>query len=192
MCRAPLVCLVLLPLLWVSGCDRKDTRAPAKQAPSAARDASGGSPTAPSRDPEPKAAPTDDDDTWAFIDDPAELGVDPGLTAKARVLWDTRCAHCHGIHGGDGPSKKGFDPKPANFQSDQWQEANTDDHIRKVVLEGGERYGLSPAMGANLDLRDKPELMDEIVRLLRGFPYWSGRAPVPAPHDAPAKGATGQ
>lgn len=152
--------------------------------------AAAASPDSPGAAPAPAAAPNAPDEdppetsAWAYVDDPADLGVDPGLAAKARVIWDTRCAHCHGIHGGEGGRKDAFDPKPANFQSETWQEKSHDDHIRRVVLEGGKKYGLSEAMGANLDLREHPEVMDALVELLRGFPYWSGAVPVPKNGEA--------
>jgi mono/diheme cytochrome c family protein len=125
-------------------------------------------------------APTSDDDAPGFVDDPAELDVDPAVAAKAKVLWDTRCARCHGPYGdGGGAAGKGLEPPPRNFHEGKWQAEAADAHIKKVILDGGAAAGLSPAMGANVDLRDKPELLEQLVVILRGLPHWR-----PAPTDS--------
>ncbi|MEZ4382968.1 MAG: c-type cytochrome [Nannocystaceae bacterium] len=128
--------------------------------------------------PEPALAdasetPTGDDEAPGFIDDPAELDVDPAIAAKAKALWDTRCARCHGPYGdGDGAAGKGLEPPPRNFHEGKWQAEAADAHIKKVILGGGAAAGLSPSMGANVDLRDKPELVEQLVVILRGLPHW--------------------
>ncbi|MCA9638142.1 MAG: hypothetical protein KC420_19070, partial [Myxococcales bacterium] len=65
--------------------------------------------------------------------------------------------------------------------------AAADAHIKKVILEGGPSSGLSPAMTAHLELRDRPELLEQLVIILRGLPHWK---PAPegslTPEGAPA------
>jgi len=132
------------------------------------------------RDPQPSKAIAGDpvpeltiEDPPGFIDDPAELGVDPAVAAKAKVLWDTHCARCHGPSGdGKGSDGEALDPAPRNFHRHAWQASAADEHIKKVILEGGAASGLSPAMAANVDLQGQPELVEQMVLLLRGFPHW--------------------
>ena len=108
-----------------------------------------------------------------YEDAPGELDTDPALAAKAKVVWDTRCARCHGAYGqGKKPGEAGFDPPPKDFRDPKWQAATPDEHIKKVILQGGLPTGKSPAMPANLDLRNDPALLDELVRILRGLPHW--------------------
>lgn len=134
------------------------------------------------------------DDPPGFVDDPQELNVDPALAAKAKALWDTGCARCHGAYGdGKGSDGKTLDPAPRNFHQRAWQANVADEHIKKVILQGGSASGLSPAMVANLELQSQPELLEQVIVLLRGFPHWKpapagsidpGGAPVdPTPSD---------
>lgn len=138
--------------------------------------------------PTPAPAPAAEvDEDAGYVDDPAELGVDPMLAAKAKVIWDTRCAPCHGDYGtGKGPQGAPLDPPPRNFHEGKWQRAAADEHIKKVILEGGPAVGLSPAMTAHPELRDKPELVEQLVVILRGLPHWK-----PAPKDSPGPSAPG-
>ncbi len=113
------------------------------------------------------------EDPPGFIDDPAEQHVDPTIAAKAKVLWDTSCARCHGPYGdGKGPAGEKLDPPPRNFHRRAWQASTADAHIKRVILEGGPATGLSPSMVAHIELQSQPELLDQVVLLLRGFPHW--------------------
>jgi len=125
-----------------------------------------------------KTAPQTVDDPPGFVDDPQELNVDPTIAAKAKALWDTGCARCHGAYGdGKGSDGKILDPAPRNFHQRAWQANVADEHIKKVILQGGSASGLSPAMVANLELQSQPELLEQVIVLLRGFPHWK---PAPA------------
>ncbi|HGG56830.1 MAG TPA: c-type cytochrome, partial [Nannocystis exedens] len=125
-----------------------------------------------------KQSPAPVDDPPGFIDDPAELHVDPTIAAKAKILWETSCAKCHGPYGdGKGPAGEKLDPPPRNFHRRTWQANTADEHIKRVILQGGPATGLSPAMVAHIELQSQPELLDQVVLLLRGFPHWK---PAPA------------
>ena len=59
------------------------------------------------------------------------------------------CGACHGPEGhGDGPAAAALNPKPRSLDDTEWQESVDDDHIRKVIVEGGAAVGLSPMMTA--------------------------------------------
>lgn len=117
-----------------------------------------------------------------YLDDPAELADDPAVAARAKVIWDTRCARCHGREGhGAGKAGKGLATKPRDFHDAKWQADTPDEHIRRVIIEGGAAAGLDPAMANNEDLRGQPKLVDELVEVLRGLPHWKPRAKAPKP-----------
>lgn len=91
-------------------------------------------------------------------------------TEEARSLFDTRCAACHGAQGrGDGAAAASLTPKPRNYHDPAWQTATTDEGIAKAILQGGASVGKSPIMPANPDLKDKPAVVTELVKIIRGF-----------------------
>jgi mono/diheme cytochrome c family protein len=66
--------------------------------------------------------------------------VDP-ITKKYNQL----CATCHGATGeGNGPAGSALKPPPRNFVT--WAGNVTDEHIAKVIREGGPAVGLSASM----------------------------------------------
>jgi mono/diheme cytochrome c family protein len=100
-------------------------------------------------------------------DDGSKAG---GATADADKIWQTRCVTCHGTEGlGDGPSAVGLDPKPRSFKDKKWQAEATDDGVKKAIIEGGAAVGKSALMAPNPDLKDKPEVVDALVKKVRGF-----------------------
>lgn len=93
-----------------------------------------------------------------------------GAAAEAHQLFATVCSTCHGATGGgDGPAAGSLDPKPRNYSDPAWQASVTDDDIKKIILEGGQAVGKSPMMPAQMQLRDKPAVVDELVKIIRGF-----------------------
>jgi mono/diheme cytochrome c family protein len=101
---------------------------------------------------------------------PAPPPPPPDPVADARTVFDTRCVVCHGNHGaGDGPGAAALNPKPRAFADPAWQASVTDEHIKKTIVEGGAAVGKSVAMAANPDLRDKPEELTALVKIVRDF-----------------------
>lgn len=94
-----------------------------------------------------------------------------GLASPAaEKLFATRCVVCHGPTGiGDGPGAAVLDPKPRAFSDPAWQASATDDRIFKTIVEGGPAMGKSAGMPPNPDLADKPEVVKELVRIVRAF-----------------------
>ena len=94
----------------------------------------------------------------------------PSPTEEARNTFKTVCATCHGENGtGDGPGAAALNPKPRNYTDKAWQASVTDDQITKTILMGGAAVGKSPAMPAQPQLRDKPEVVAALVRIVRTF-----------------------
>jgi mono/diheme cytochrome c family protein len=134
-------------VLGVSGCTSKDA-APAEPAPA-----------------EPKAAEPAPAPTPAPAAEPAG---DP--VAEAQGIYKDRCTVCHGATGkGDGDGSAALDPKPRDFTEAEWQSSVTDDHLQKIIVYGGAGVGKSPTMPANPDLDAKPEVVAELVKLIRGL-----------------------
>jgi hypothetical protein len=83
---------------------------------------------------------------------------------EADSVWQMRCTPCHGAAGkGDGAAAAALNPKPRDFSLADWQKSVTDEHVEKVIVEGGQSVGLSMMMTANPDLASKPD----VVRALR-------------------------
>lgn len=89
---------------------------------------------------------------------------------EAHQLFTTVCATCHGATGhGDGAAAANLNPKPRNYTDKAWQASVTDDNIRQIILLGGAGVGKSAAMPAQVQLKDKPLVVEELVKLVRGF-----------------------
>jgi mono/diheme cytochrome c family protein len=89
---------------------------------------------------------------------------------EAQVMYDTKCAVCHGPGGaGNGPSADSFNPRPHDHTDPAWQASVTDDQIREIILKGGVHLGKSPGMPSHTLLRDRPEVLEGLVKIVRGF-----------------------
>lgn len=96
--------------------------------------------------------------------------VSPAAKAEARKIWADRCANCHGQTGmGDGPGAKALPVKPRAFADSTWQSQVTDEHIAKVITDGGKVVGLDANMAANPDLLAKPEVVQALVHKIRSL-----------------------
>lgn len=89
---------------------------------------------------------------------------------EAQVLFANVCATCHGADGtGNGVASESLPVKPRNYTDAEWQKATTDDEIKKIILEGGKAVGKSELMPPQTQLKDKPAVLDELVKIIRGF-----------------------
>jgi mono/diheme cytochrome c family protein len=94
--------------------------------------------------------------------------ADAAYTAK--TLFQNKCVVCHGSVGtGDGPGAAALNPKPRAFADAAWQGSVSDEQIENTILMGGAAVGKSPAMPGNPDLQAKPEVVKELVKIVRGF-----------------------
>jgi mono/diheme cytochrome c family protein len=101
-------------------------------------------------------------------DAPAAPPADPAVAAQS--VFKMKCVVCHGDHGaGDGPGAAAIEPKPRAFADAAWQASVTDEHLKKIILEGGPAVGKSPAMPPNPDLKGKDEVVSALVKMIRDF-----------------------
>lgn len=101
----------------------------------------------------------------------ARNGAAPrGEPSEAERLFMTVCATCHGPEGrGDGPASDSLNPKPRDYSDKAWQASVTDDDLRNIIVNGGQAVGKSAMMPANPQLKNQPEVVTGLVRLIRGF-----------------------
>jgi len=72
-----------------------------------------------------------------------------GDAAKGKEVFQNTCASCHGPEGkGDGVAAAALDPKPRNLTDAAYMSTKTNEHLYKVISEGGASVGLSPMMAA--------------------------------------------
>ncbi len=89
---------------------------------------------------------------------------------QAAAMFGTVCATCHGSEGkGDGPAAASLNPKPRNYTDPAWQASVTDDDLKKTILLGGQGVGKSPMMPGQPQLKDQPEVLDGLVKIIRDF-----------------------
>jgi mono/diheme cytochrome c family protein len=96
--------------------------------------------------------------------------IPPAAMQEAEQIYKTRCTTCHGASGkGDGPAGAVLNPKPRDLGDPVWQKSVTDEHIEKIVLNGGPSVGKSPLMPANPDLSAKPDVIKALRVLVRNL-----------------------
>ena len=92
------------------------------------------------------------------------------ISEKAQQMFNTMCATCHGADGtGNGPAAESLSVKPRNYTDAAWQASVTDDLLKQTIVLGGQGMGKSPLMPGNPQLKDDPETLDGLVRIIRGF-----------------------
>ena len=60
-------------------------------------------------------------------------------------------------------------PKPRNYTDAAWQASVTDEDLKMTILKGGMATGKSPSMPGNPQLEGQPEVLDGLVKIIRGF-----------------------
>lgn len=92
------------------------------------------------------------------------------IPEQAQQMFATVCATCHGMDGtGNGPASQTLDPKPRNYTDAAWQDSVTDDELRKTIVKGGMAVGKSAMMPGNPQLEQQPEILEGLVKIIRGF-----------------------
>lgn len=122
--------------------------------------------------PEPAAAPQElEKPAQPAAPAEAPAAAPAAATAQsAEEVFKTRCVMCHGESGkGDGAAAAALNPKPRNYTDAEWQKSVTDEQIKKTITGGGASVGKSAIMPAQPDLANQPEVLDGLVKIIRGF-----------------------
>jgi mono/diheme cytochrome c family protein len=94
--------------------------------------------------------------------------------SKGKALYQQYCSACHGKQGkGDGPAAAAMHPKPRNHSDGNYMNALSDDHLMKVVSEGGQAVNRSPLMPSWKGALNPQQIRDLIayLRTLAVPPY---------------------
>lgn len=82
----------------------------------------------------------------AYAGEEFKINGDP---EKGKALYQLHCMSCHGMSGaGDGGCSSTLKQKPRALNDKAYMDSLTDEHIFKVIKDGGASAGLSDVMGA--------------------------------------------
>jgi len=100
-----------------------------------------------------------------YVSRPSETGAQPDSAerlAKAKPVYVTHCAQCHGADGqGDPAMLIALKPPPRDFRERPWKNPITSTAIRHVILNGIPGTGMTPHRG--IISEDQAELLSEYV-----------------------------
>ena len=67
--------------------------------------------------------------------------------AKGRPLYQQYCSMCHGAQGkGNGPAAAAMKPRPRDHTESAYMNTLSDDHLMRVLADGGQAVNRSPLM----------------------------------------------
>ena len=96
-----------------------------------------------------------------------------GNLENGNQLYQQRCSMCHGADGkGNTPTAQALNPKPRDHTDGAYMNALSNEHVSKVIAQGGTAVGKSPLMPPQADLNDQ-QIQDLVafVRSLAIPPY---------------------
>lgn len=94
----------------------------------------------------------------------AKFACISGDPAAGATQYKTFCESCHGPGGnGEGPAAAALNPKPAKHNDGAYMNGLTNDHLKKVISEGGAAVGKSPLMAAWGGVLSEQQVMDVIA-----------------------------
>ena len=91
-------------------------------------------------------------------------------------LYQTRCSPCHGPDGKAAtPTAQALNPKPRDHTDGAYMNQLSDEHLAKVIKNGGPAVGKSPIMPAHTDLNDQQ--IEDVIAFVRtlAVPPYSGK-----------------
>jgi cytochrome c oxidase cbb3-type subunit 3 len=96
---------------------------------------------------------------------PSEEAAVSGIDEK----YNTFCGSCHGVDGAaNTATAQALNPQPRNFKDVEWQNKVSDEHIAKVIAQGGSSVGLAATMAAFGSLLSEDEIK-QLVEKVRSF-----------------------
>ncbi len=99
----------------------------------------------------------------------AGVALAAGNAVKGKATFEQYCRACHGATGnGDGPMAAGLNPKPKDFSDKAYNGSLKEDHLVKIIKDGGQAAGKSPIMpkfGGTL----KENQIQDVVAFIRSL-----------------------
>ncbi len=87
-----------------------------------------------------------------------------GDPKKGMEVFQANCAACHGPEGkGNGPAAAALDPKPRNLSDADYVSKLNNEHLVKVITDGGASVGKSPMMAAWGGILSKNDILNVIA-----------------------------
>jgi mono/diheme cytochrome c family protein len=91
-------------------------------------------------------------------------------------LYQTRCSPCHGSDGKAAtPTAQALNPKPRDHTYGAYMNQLSNEHLAKVIKNGGPAVGKSPIMPPHTDLNDQQ--IEDVIAFVRSLavPPYSGK-----------------
>ena len=91
-------------------------------------------------------------------------------------LYQARCSPCHGPDGKAAtPTAQALTPKPRDHTDGAYMNHLSNEHLAKVIKNGGPSVGKSPIMPAHPDLNDQQ--LEDVIAFVRALavPPYSGK-----------------
>jgi mono/diheme cytochrome c family protein len=104
---------------------------------------------------------------------PMVAAAEEGNLDAGKKLYQQRCEACHGPDGkANTPTAQALNPKPRDHTDGAYMNALSNEHLVKVIKQGGTAVGKSPIMPPQADLNDQ-QIRDVVafVRSLASPPY---------------------
>jgi mono/diheme cytochrome c family protein len=99
--------------------------------------------------------------------------------ARGAAQYQLLCASCHGPRGaGDGPAGQNLVPRPARHDDGAYMNALSNEHLFRVIKEGGAAVGKSPMMAPWGGALSDAQIWDVVAHLRTlAVPPYSGPQP---------------
>jgi mono/diheme cytochrome c family protein len=170
--RTLIVGFALLALATFAACGGGEEKKAAETSPPPAAAPAAEPAPAPAATPEPAASEPAPD--AAAAGSPSAFACISGDPEKGKAKYAQICASCHGATGaGDGVASAGLNPKPAHHNDGNYMNPLSNEHLTKVITEGGPSVGKSPLMAPWGSVLGPQGVQDVIafVRTLADPPY---------------------
>ncbi len=93
-----------------------------------------------------------------------------GDVEKGAATFKTYCAVCHGETGhGDGVGAAALNPKPRNLSEKAYMDTLSDEHVFKVIKEGGASVGKSMFMTAWGPILKEDQAIHDVAAYVRSL-----------------------
>jgi mono/diheme cytochrome c family protein len=102
--------------------------------------------------------------------------IGAGNVEAGGKLYQTRCSPCHGPDGKAAtPTAQALTPKPRDHTDGAYMNQLSNEHLAKVIKNGGPSVGKSQIMPPNADLNDQQ--IEDVIAFVRALavPPYSGK-----------------